>query len=234
MLISEPDVPYPLLAWLWGAHPRSDSYLLSAIWTRLDCTELLRCHWKCPGVFKERTHSVCMYVMNILIPEGNDRHCLRTHFTGVSWYEIILFQICLRFISNSSTDNTKALVYHDDVIKWKDFQYYWPFFDRWFPSQRPVTWSFDVFFDLCLNKRLSKQSRCRWFETPSHSLWRHCNDYGSIPNRRQVFTWTNGDPDQRRHSAPPGRHESNFNILSHCLIACYQFIINNFILHLPA
>ena len=27
-----------------------------------------------------------------------------------------------------------------------------------FPAQRPVTWSFDVFFDLHLNKRLSKQS----------------------------------------------------------------------------
>ena len=43
-----------------------------------------------------------------------------------------------------------------------------------FPSQRPVTRSFDVFFNLCLNKRLSKQSR-RWrFETPSHPLCRHC------------------------------------------------------------
>ena len=28
-----------------------------------------------------------------------------------------------------------------------------------FPSKRPVTQRFDVFFDLCLNKRLSKQSR---------------------------------------------------------------------------
>ena len=46
----------------------------------------------------------------------------------------------------------------------------------WIPHiQRPVTWSFDVFFDLRLNKRLSKQSRGRWFETPSGSLWRHCN-----------------------------------------------------------
>ena len=27
-----------------------------------------------------------------------------------------------------------------------------------FPSQRPVTRSFDVFFDLCLNELLSKQS----------------------------------------------------------------------------
>ena len=37
-----------------------------------------------------------------------------------------------------------------------------------FHSQRPVTRSFDAFFDLRLNKRLSKQSRRRWFETPSH------------------------------------------------------------------
>ena len=42
-----------------------------------------------------------------------------------------------------------------------------------FPSQRPVTRSFEVFFDLRLNTRLSKQSRRRWFEMPSRSLWRH-------------------------------------------------------------
>ena len=44
-----------------------------------------------------------------------------------------------------------------------------------FPAQRPVTWSFDVFFDLRLNKRLSKQPWGWWFETPSWSLWRQCN-----------------------------------------------------------
>ena len=43
-----------------------------------------------------------------------------------------------------------------------------------FPSQRIVTRSFDVFFHLCLNKRLSKQSRGWLFETPSRSLWHHC------------------------------------------------------------
>ena len=36
-----------------------------------------------------------------------------------------------------------------------------------FPSQRPVTRAFDVFFDLILNKRLSKQSWGWWFDTPS-------------------------------------------------------------------
>ena len=38
-----------------------------------------------------------------------------------------------------------------------------------FTAQRPVTRGFDVFFDLRLNKRLSKQSWGWWFETlPSH------------------------------------------------------------------
>ena len=41
---------------------------------------------------------------------------------------------------------------------------------REFPSQRPVTRSFDDFFDMHLKKWLSKQSRRRWFETPSCSL----------------------------------------------------------------
>ena len=44
-----------------------------------------------------------------------------------------------------------------------------------FPSQRPVTRTFDVFFDLRLNKRLCKQSWGWWFETLSRPLWRHCN-----------------------------------------------------------
>ena len=69
---------------------------------------------------------------------------------------------------------------HNDVIKWKHFPRDWPFVRGItgpgdFPTQRPVTRSFDVFFDLGLNKRLSKQPWGWWFETPSWSLWRHCN-----------------------------------------------------------
>ena len=45
-----------------------------------------------------------------------------------------------------------------------------------FPAQRPVTRSFDVCFDLRLNKRLSKESWSWWFETLSCPSWRHCND----------------------------------------------------------
>ena len=46
---------------------------------------------------------------------------------------------------------------------------------RWIPRTRPVTRGFDIFFDLHPDKRLSKQSWGWWFETPSHSLWRHRN-----------------------------------------------------------
>ena len=49
-----------------------------------------------------------------------------------------------------------------------------------FPSQRPVTRSFDVLFDLHLNKWLSKQSTRWWFETPSRQLWRYCNGYITV------------------------------------------------------
>ena len=53
-----------------------------------------------------------------------------------------------------------------------------------FPAQRPVTRSFDVFFDLRPNKRLSKQSWGWWFETLLCALWRHCNV------QKVLATWT--------------------------------------------
>ena len=43
------------------------------------------------------------------------------------------------------------------------------------PSQSPVTRSFDVFFELCQNKRLRKKSWGWWFERLSRLLWRHGN-----------------------------------------------------------
>ena len=52
-----------------------------------------------------------------------------------------------------------------------------------FPTQRPVTQSFGVFFDLRLNKRLSKQSWGWWLNTLSRPLWRHRKD-------RRWLRWT--------------------------------------------
>ena len=64
--------------------------------------------------------------------------------------------------------------------QWKYFPRNWPLDGEFtgpgeFPTQMPVMRSFDVFFDLRLNKRLSKQPWGWWFETPSWSLWRQCN-----------------------------------------------------------
>ena len=44
-----------------------------------------------------------------------------------------------------------------------------------FPSQRADNAGFGIFFDVSLNRRLNQPSNCRWFESPWHSLWRHCN-----------------------------------------------------------
>ena len=57
-----------------------------------------------------------------------------------------------------------------------------------FLAQRPVTPGFHVFLDLRLNKRLSKQSWCWWFESISRPLWRQCNDshLGSSANEVPV------------------------------------------------
>ena len=61
-----------------------------------------------------------------------------------------------------------------------------------FPSQRPVTRSFDVFYDLRLNQQLSKQWGRLRFETPLRSLWRHCNEFVRLwcpPLWHWVYSW---------------------------------------------
>ena len=55
-----------------------------------------------------------------------------------------------------------------------------------FPAQRPVTRSFRVFFDLRLNKPLSKQSWGWWFETLPRPLWRHCNGNYSMTKHNKT------------------------------------------------
>ena len=75
----------------------------------------------------------------------------------------------------------QMISFHDDVIKWEHLPSYWPFVRgiHWSPVNSPhkgqrhgvlmFLWS-----GLRLNKCLSKQTRRRWFETPSCSLWHHC------------------------------------------------------------
>ena len=65
------------------------------------------------------------------------------------------------------------------------------------------------FLSLRLNKRLSKQSRRRWFETPSRSMWRHCNE----------FKW---DASSGESNASPFRRCLCFT-LSRCIVGFFIF-----------
>ena len=58
-----------------------------------------------------------------------------------------------------------------------------------FPTQRPVTRNFDVFFDLRPNKQLSKQPWGWWFETPSWSLCRQCNEMSQVRRRIYIYIY---------------------------------------------
>ena len=83
---------------------------------------------------------------------------------------------------NSMWSNDAMWRHHDDVIKWKHFPRYWPFVRG--IHQSPVNsphkgqWRGALMFSLICtsNKWLIKQPWGWWFETPLHSLWRHCND----------------------------------------------------------
>ena len=57
------------------------------------------------------------------------------------------------------------------------------------PAQRPVTRSFDVLFDLGLNKQLTQQSWGRWFETLSRPLWRRCNEWTTSSLFQVMASW---------------------------------------------
>ena len=70
-----------------------------------------------------------------------------------------------------------------DLLCW-EFTGHW-----WIPRTKASALSFDVFFDLRLKKRLSKQSWRRWFETQSCSLWRHCNVLG-CDHPDQCWIWS--------------------------------------------
>ena len=66
-----------------------------------------------------------------------------------------------------------------------------------FPAQRPVTRSFDIFFDLHLDGRLGKQSWGLWLETPSCPLWRQTNEwkiyYWIIFKKKHRMIWGGHD-----------------------------------------
>ena len=95
-----------------------------------------------------------------------------------------------------------------------------------FPSHRQWREALIVFFDLHLNNRLSKQSGYQWFETPSRSLWRHCNVHlgtDRTSSKSWCVTWANIDclivngmhPAGRYSTAQLSGHKPHIFTLSH-------------------
>ena len=85
-----------------------------------------------------------------------------------------------------------------------------------FPAQRPVTRSFDTFFDLLLNKRLSKQWWCWWFETPSCPLWRHRNGLQQVSSI--IYANINVFHDLRHSYYHPPSTSPSVIIYANCII----------------
>ena len=105
----------------------------------------------------------------------------RSEFHTLKWTQkcrlqnvghFVLASICLRFYMMTSS---KGNIFR--VIGHLRGEFTGP---HWIPCIKPVTRSFDFFFDLRLNKRLSKQSWGWWFETLSRPLWCHNNDSHSF------------------------------------------------------
>ena len=114
---------------------------------------------------------------------------------------------------------------HDDVIKWKHFSRYWPFL--WGIHRPPVNsphkgqWRGTLMFSLicALNKRLSYQSGGWWFETPTRSLWRHCND-ALPPICWVVFNWN-----EQRHRGRGFKLKSSKLIIIHKLVTSKSHVM---------
>ena len=118
-----------------------------------------------------------------------------------------------------------------------------------FPTERPVTRSFDVFFDLRPNKRLSKQWRGWWFETLSRPFWRHRNGltpYRSILPWKDTVLWyahegaltrhfiKHKKPSETETSIPPGNIFTNmdgFKSQHRLVIACPDMCGMKFPIH---
>ena len=106
--------------------------------------------------------------------------CIKQQFyvSNVCFSHVTFLRWC---DSSLATQSVNPCHFTWDVIKWKHFPRYCPFVRGIHRS--PVNsphkgpWRGALMFSLIcvLNKRLSKQSWGWWFETPTRSLWRHCN-----------------------------------------------------------
>ena len=91
--------------------------------------------------------------------------------------ELLWCHLCSHWRMMTSSDGN---IFHVTGPLWGEFTSLW-----WIPPTKASDaelWCF--FFYLRLNKGLCKQTRRRWFETPSRSLWRHYNGHWKMSLRQ--------------------------------------------------
>ena len=104
---------------------------------------------------------------NILLAKANDG---MDYWSWNGSFGLDELNKCYPYAINCFSTNTDCKTYQ---LLSKEYQLIIAQFES---ILRPVARSFDVFFDLHLNKCLSKQSCSWWFDTPSCSLSLHCNE----------------------------------------------------------
>ena len=117
----------------------------------------------CISVYQAREY------IGILVIRKHDMHiCSRNHWLpswhGASWHGLSLYRVMSWWRHQMEIFSALLAICAGNSPVTGEF-----------PKQRPVTRSFDVYFDLRPKERLSKQSWGWWFETLSRSLRRHRN-----------------------------------------------------------
>ena len=134
-------------------------------------------HW--PGKYSAAgRHKYISWLMEHNLDSNlTDRYTRDSWWPGYSSYNtslclaigVIRSSLCTPRAECMMTSSNGSVVCVTDPL-WGESIGHW-----WFPSQTRDA-EFDALFDVHLNKWLSKKSIRRWFETPWHSLWCHCNE----------------------------------------------------------
>ena len=106
---------------------------------------------------------------------------------SIIWSNVELFYISMTINDITRQASMRYIYKDDDAIKWKPFPCYWPFVRgiHRSPVDSPHKgqWRGALMFFLI----------CAWtnswatIETPSRSLWRHCNRYSLRTSRTKLF-----------------------------------------------
>ena len=142
-------------------------------------SEVLGTQWsRCPSKYDRLWHHISNSTSIIKIN-------IRSNFEPTKYTSHLALITGLYHEYLKKIDCVITVTHYDDVIKWKHFPRNWPFVRGIhqslvnYPYKGQWRGALTFFFDVSMNTRISKRSRRWWFETPSRSLWRHCNDFGT-------------------------------------------------------